>query len=279
MIEKAYAKINICLNVVCRRADGYHELEMIMVPLDLHDEIHIEFSDTSSISSNDVNMPTDDSNTILKAINIMKEKYSLNENFKVEVIKNIPMQAGLAGGSSDGAATIRAINNMCNLSLSNDELIEVGKKIGADVPFCIINKPALVKGIGEKIAPFKMKNSYHILLVKPIEGVSTKEAFETLDFETAIHPNVEQMQKGLSEGIEELILYNLQNTLEQSAFKLVPVISQIKRELREFGFDKVLMSGSGSTVFALSENEELVSLAQTHFSSKYKFVRKTKIKG
>ena len=279
MIEKAYAKINICLNVVCRRDDGYHELEMIMVPLDLHDEIHIEFSNTSSISSNDVNMPTDNSNTILKAINIMKDKYSLKENFKVEVIKNIPMQAGLAGGSSDAAATIGAINSMCNLELSNDELIEVGKQVGADVPFFIINKPALVKGIGEKISPFEMKTDYHILLVKPDEGVSTKEAFETLVFETAIHPNVEQMKKGLSEGIEELIIHNLQNTLEQSAFKLVPVISQIKSELQEFGFERVLMSGSGSAVFALSENEELVSLAQEHFGSRYKFVRKTKIKG
>ena len=279
MIELANAKINLCLNVVNRRVDGYHELEMIMVPLELHDVLTIDKAKETIITSDDVNMPCDERNTIYRAIMLMNETYNLETNFKVHVEKRIPMQAGLAGGSSDGAATIRAINKLMNLSISLEDLIPLAKKVGADVPFCLVNKPAIVKGIGEFITPFEIQNDYSVLLIKPSLGVSTKEAFDMLDFTTAIHPNVELMRTGLIEGNDRMVKDNLLNTLEQSAFKIVPEINTIKQELTQLGFDKVLMSGSGSTVFALSENDQLINSVEEILRTKYEFVRKTKIKG
>ena len=279
MIELANAKINLCLNVVQKRNDGYHELEMVMVPLALHDVLTIEEAAEIVITSDDSNMPCDSSNTIYKAIIIMKETFSISSNYKVHVKKRIPMQAGLAGGSSDAAATVRAINKLAKLNLSEERLISLAKQIGADVPFCIVNKPALVKGIGEFITPFIIKGQYHVLLVKPSRGVSTKEAFQTLDFTNTIHPNVELMRESLIIGNEDMIKDSLQNTLEQSAFELVPEIKTIKNELIEYGFEMVLMSGSGSTVFALSENEKLIESAKDVFKTRYEFVAKTKIIG
>jgi 4-diphosphocytidyl-2C-methyl-D-erythritol kinase len=279
MTELANAKINLCLNVVRKRSDGYHELEMVMVPLALHDVLSVDEANEIIITSDDSNMPCDSSNTIYKAISLMKKTFDIKQNYKVHVEKRIPMQAGLAGGSSDAAATIRAINKLAKLNLNEEELISLAKQVGADVPFCLINRPAVVKGIGEFITPFEMKMQYHVLLVKPNKGVSTKEAFETLDFTKTIHPNVDLMSEGLILGNEQMIKDNLQNTLEQSAFELVPEIDVIKKDLLECGFEMVLMSGSGSTVFALSENEKLIDSTKETFKTRYEFVVKTKILG
>ncbi|MDD6467683.1 MAG: 4-(cytidine 5'-diphospho)-2-C-methyl-D-erythritol kinase [Erysipelotrichaceae bacterium] len=278
MREYANAKLNLCLNVVGKREDGYHELEMIMVPLDLHDTLVVELAEETTLTS-EVPLPMDRSNTIIKAIEVMRKHFRFTEQFAIQLTKRIPMQAGLAGGSSDGAAMLRCLNQLLNLNLSIEQLAQIGKEVGADVPFCVYNCPAIVKGIGEQVTPFHFPQEYHVLLIKPEQGVSTKEAFARLQFETMIHPDCEQLKEALLQQDHEKIQRSMQNTLEASAFEIVPVIRKIKQECLDYGFPYVLMSGSGSTVFALSESEDFVQQAYHSFKNQYDFVVKTRIKG
>ncbi len=277
MKDRAYAKINLCLNVVGKREDGYHELEMIMVPIDFFDWVSIEIAEEMSFESNAQYLPTTEKNTVIKAIEVLRQEYGFQENFKVEVRKHIPTQAGLAGGSADAAATIRILKKMLQLDMSNKKMIELAKKVGADVPFCCFNKPAYVSGIGEEMDHFKINSDWEVLLVKPYRGVSTPKAFKILNLQEASHPDCEKVKEALIKGDRQGVVDNLGNTLEQAAFQLVPAIKQIKEELLELGMDGVLMSGSGSTVFALSNNKVLLETATREMKRKKCFVRRTKI--
>lgn len=272
MLIEANAKVNLTLDVVRRRDDGYHELNMIMVPLTLSDTLDITISDKDELICKSMDMPMNDSNTIVKAIKLMRETYGISECFRVEVIKRIPMEAGMAGGSADAGATMKAINRLCNLNVSLEELAMLSKKVGADVPFCIMNTCSLVKGIGEFVTPFEIKDKIYILLVKPKEGVSTKLAFESLDFNTCIHPDTDKCKEYLENGDYEMFCKTSGNTLEQSAFMITPVIKEIKEKLLEYNFDFVLMSGSGSTVFAITKDKNLVEKANFELKDTYDFV-------
>ena len=274
---EANAKVNLVLDVVRRMENGYHELDMIMVPLSLCDVLDVEIAEEDKIVCGEANFPLDESNTIYKAILLMREHFHLKEHFCVHVEKKIPMQAGLAGGSADGAAMLKAILSLCNLKASEEEMILIAKKIGADVPFCYVNKASRVKGIGEKIRRFEINCPFYLLLVKPKEGVSTGLAFKGIDFNTCIHPDVDAMEKALKENEYETFLSTLGNTLEQSAFEITPVIKTIKEELKELGMDGVLMSGSGSTVFAITRDKEILEKAKASMINKYAFVSECEI--
>ena len=152
MIEKAYGKINLSLDVVSRREDGYHNLKSIMLPINIYDVIDIELADEMQYQCN-IDLPYDNSNIIYRCIEAMKQSANSQQNFKIKIEKNIPLQAGLAGGSSDGACAIRIVNKLLGLNYSFDQLVSIGSKIGADIPFCLYSKPAIVEGIGEKITP------------------------------------------------------------------------------------------------------------------------------
>lgn len=268
---KANAKINLTLDVVKKRDDGYHEMDMIMVPLSLCDILHVEIAQEDCITCEKEAFPLDESNTIYKAIVLMREKYHIKEHFHVRVEKHIPMQAGLAGGSADGAAMLKAIVSLCKLSISEEELLAIGKQIGADVPFCIVNKPARVQGIGEKVTRFVQNCPFYVLLVKPQEGVSTGKAFSLIDFTCCKHPDVDSALKCLQDNDYETFCTCIDNTLEQSALQLVPKIATIKQELNDLGFDAVLMSGSGSTVFAITRDASLLTKAK-QVMNQYAFV-------
>lgn len=278
MKERAYAKVNLCLDVVRRREDGYHELNMIMVPIDFYDVIEMNIADTMSLKTNMGFLPINEKNTVIKAIETMRKEYGFKENFEINLTKHIPTQAGLAGGSADGAASMRLVRRLLNLDISDEELSELAKKVGADVPFCINSRPALVSGIGEKLEFFDLETDFYLFLVKPYRGVSTRMAFEQLDFDKCSHPDAEEMKNALINQDYESILSHLGNSLEESAYRLVPQIAKIKKELLEYGFDGALMSGSGSTVFALTKDIDLVEKASVDFKKKGYFVRKTKIK-
>lgn len=256
----AYAKINACLDVVERRKDGYHTLNMIMLPISLADEIEIQCSQNDEYSSN-IDMMFNEKNTIVKAVELMRKTYQLNTGFKIHVNKKIPMEAGLAGGSSDAAAVMKAINQLCKCNQSDESLAALGKQIGADVPFCVIAKPSIVGGIGELITPFELTQHPYILLVKPKQGVSTGKAFSMLDFDTIQHCDVEKVKWHLIDKDYTSLQQAAFNSLEAPAFTLVPRIKEIKEMLMDKGFEFALMSGSGSTVFALTENKELIQQA------------------
>lgn len=273
----ANAKINLCLNVKGKRSDGYHDLEMIMVPLSLHDDLTISVSDQDELICEDQTMVLDDTNTITKALRMMRETYHIKECFKIHLIKRIPMQAGLAGGSSDAAAVLRGINDLLNLHIPLVELANLSKQIGADVPFCVMNTCAMVEGIGEIITPFEMSCDFDILLIKPKDGVPTGPAFQKLNFDVCGHPDVHDVKQACEQNDFDMLCENLGNSLEYSAFQIVPLIKEIKTELIQAGFEGVLMSGSGSTVFAITRNKQLIEATYDQLKQRYPFVCLTKV--
>jgi 4-diphosphocytidyl-2-C-methyl-D-erythritol kinase len=277
MKEKAYAKINLCLDVVGKRDDGYHELRMIMVPVDFYDTLEMQFAEETELRLNRSYLPVNEKNTVIKAIRIMQEKYQLDTGFSCTLFKHIPTRAGLAGGSADAAAAIRMIDRMCGLHMSDEEKIKIAKQVGADVPFCLFNRPAYVEGIGEKLTPFPCNVDPEILLVKPRMGVSTKEAFEIVDQHNEVHPDCLAMRKAMIEGDYEGMIANLGNSLEAASLLLVEDIRLIKESLKAKGFDGVLMSGSGSTVFCITKDRKLAEQAMAEMRKKGYFVRKTRI--
>lgn len=275
---RAYAKINLALDVVRKREDGYHELEMIMAPITLHDLIYINVIEEGiEIESNSTIMPVDQRNIMYKVAVLMKERYRIKKGIKIYVYKHIPTQAGLAGGSADGAAVIKAINKLFHLNLTNEQMAAIGKEVGADIPFCIYQKLALVSGIGEKLSFIDQSFECKVLLVKPKKGVSTKKAFSSLDLSRASHRDCHLMAKGIEENDYQVVINNLQNTLEKPSIKMVPEIEMIKQEMIKIGFDGALMSGSGSCVFALTKSDEILDKGFKYFKGKYYFVRKTEI--
>ena len=262
MYIKAYAKINVYLDVLKRREDGYHDLDMVMLPLELHDSIdfeHVPFLSDCYVTCDHVELQETKYNSINLTLKEMKEKYHIDKNFSVLVHKEIPISAGLGGGSSNAAATIRAVNDICKLNLPLEEQLLIGKKIGADVPFCVINKPAHVQGIGEKIELIQLKKRYHVLLVKPHLGLSTKFVFEESDKDSYEHGNVEGVIQALKTGDDKLLEKSMFNGLEKTSIRLVPEIQEVKNRLHMEGFKLVLMSGSGSCVFALTDDAKFAA--------------------
>lgn len=278
MKVKAYAKINLALDVIGKRDDGYHELEMIMAPITLHDLIYINTIPSGiEIGSNSKIMPTDERNIMYKVVALMKERYNIKKGVKIFVYKHIPTQAGLAGGSADGAAVIKAMNKLFYLNLSNDEMATLGKEVGADIPFCVFQKTAFVSGVGEKIQLIERPFECKVLLVKPKRGVSTKKSFSNLDLSKVSHQDCRLMAKGIEEGNYQAVIDNLQNSLEAPSIKMVPEIAKIKEEMLKLGFDGALMSGSGSCVFGLTRSNMILEKGLKYFKGKYYFVRKTEI--
>ena len=277
MKERAFAKINLCLDVVRRREDGYHDLRMIMVPIDFYDVLELIPSEETTMTLNRSYLPVNDKNTVIKAIHVMQERYGFTQNFACTLQKHIPTQAGLAGGSADAAAAIRMINRIMKLDLSVEEMIDVAKEVGADVPFCTINRPALVEGTGEKIQPFSCHSDFGILLVKPRRGVSTTAAFGGLNFDTIQHPDVDGMKTALENGDYEGMISRLGNSLEEISLQLVEEIRDVKEQLTELGFDGVLMSGSGSTVFGITKSPRLLRESSDLMRANGYFVRMTRI--
>ncbi len=275
---RAYAKINLALDVVRKREDGYHELDMVMAPIELHDLIYIDKIESGiEITSNTYKMPTDERNIMYKVAKILIDRYEINSGIKIHIYKHIPTQAGLAGGSADGAAVLKAMNKMFQLHLSYETLAKIGKEVGADIPFCIYERIAVVKGIGEKLEFINSDFNCYVMLVKPKKGVSTAKSFKALDISNAIHPDIDHMKEGIINNDYEMVVSSLGNTLEEPSIKMVQEIEDIKKDLLKWGFDGVLMSGSGSCVFGLTKDKDIMELSFNYFRNKYFFARKSKI--
>lgn len=277
MRVQAFAKVNLGLNVVGDLPNGYHELKMVMVPISIYDNIDIEFAENTKLTANRHYIPTDEKNSIIKVVNRMREKYGFGEHFHIHLNKYIPSQAGLGGGSADAAIMIRVINGLLKLRMSEQEMIDFGKTIGADVPFCLVNKPAIVGGIGEEIETFKMNCPFYLLLVKPSVGVSTKRAFDMLDYDNLQHPDVNEIRKALETNDYWGFISAMGNDLETTAVQIAPVIEKIKKQLIDYGFDGAMMSGSGSTVFGITRDKHLLEKAERDFRYKYDFVKIARI--
>lgn len=252
----AHAKLNLSLDVLSKREDGYHNLQMIMQTVQLHDTITIEeITAGVEIDCEAPYVPNNSSNIAYKAAELMINRFGLDAGVRIRIEKRIPVAAGLAGGSSDAAAVLKGINSLFKLGISQQELMEISKTIGADVPYCIMGGTAMAEGIGEKITPLPKMDSIPVILVKPRFGVSTASVFKSLDLNNVgERPKTEMIIDALKRGDINFIAENLCNVLESVTVTKYPLIGKIKKDLTDKGAMGSIMSGSGPTVFGLFEN-------------------------
>jgi 4-diphosphocytidyl-2-C-methyl-D-erythritol kinase len=254
----AYAKINLSLDVVGRLANGYHEVRMIMQTVGIHDTLTFEKTEGEIVLSSDAGeLPLGEDNLIYKAARLVKETYGISGGVKVHLEKRIPVAAGMAGGSTDAAATIKAMNLLYDLRLSEEDLCGLGVKLGADVPYCIMGGTALSEGIGEVLTKLAPMPECALLVAKPDINVSTKEVYQALDSQSVPwHPDVDGMRQAIEEGRLEGIYSRLGNVLETVTVAKHPIVSEIKQEMLGNGALGSLMSGSGPSVFGIFDDEE-----------------------
>ncbi|WP_034551484.1 4-(cytidine 5'-diphospho)-2-C-methyl-D-erythritol kinase [Carnobacterium funditum] len=251
--EKAPAKINLTLDVLYKRGDGYHELEMVMTSVDLADHVTLKTIEENSIiiQSNNGFLPLDQRNHAYKAALLIKERFNIQLGVEMMIKKNIPIAAGLGGGSSDAAATLRGLNQLWNLGLSLDELAILGAEVGSDVPYCIYGGTAFASGRGEKIEQLDAVPQCWVVLVKPKKGISTGTVFNALSYDTLKHPATYSMIAAIKEQDYLRMTKLIGNSLEETSIIRQPSIEKIKEKMISFGADAALMSGSGPTIFAL----------------------------
>lgn len=268
---KARAKINLSIDIVGKRPDGYHEVNMIMQSIKLYDTIFIEplISGVEVVSDNP-KIPSGAGNIVYKAAKLIINKYDIKSGVKITIQKRIPIAAGLGGGSSDAAAVLRGINEMFSLNIPQQELMDLGKEIGADVPFCIKGGTALAGGIGEKLTALTEFNNVPIVIVKPNIRVSTPWVYKNLDLEKVTNrPDTELLLKAIRDRRVDVVSHNLSNVLEVVTAERYRVIKKIKKILIENGANGSLMSGSGPSVFG-------VFLDKDKANSAYKKIKKGK---
>ena len=269
---RSFAKINISLNITKKREDGFHELDSVMLPISLHDSLVISKLNNaanSCVTVDDFSIGTFSYNLATFSIEKLQSIYHFDDKFRIFIHKVIPIQAGLGGGSSNAAFTMKAVNQMLKLGATDEELIELGKTLGCDIPFFIKCKPARVQGVGEILTPITIKNNYYVLLVKPELGCSTKEVYGISDTMKLKTGNIDNVIKALEEGDDELLAANISNALQEPAIQLVPSIQSIIDELKEKGLKMVQVTGSGSAVFALSTNKKQLVKVFKELDGKY----------
>lgn len=273
MKVKAHSKINLTLNIVGKRPDGYHEVDMIMQTLDFGDTVSVEkMLSGIEITGTGNNVPYDSTNIAWKAAKLFFDVTGIRGGAKIHIEKRIPVCAGMAGGSTDAAAALKALNSLYGKPLSTRVLIKVSAKLGADVPYCIMGGTARARGIGEVLTPLKPFGKVWVVVVKPCISISTPWAYSCLKYDTMAHPDTDEAAKAIEEGNRNLVYNLMGNSFEESVFAKYPEIADIKAKLKSMGADGALMSGSGSTVFGIYEDKSLAEEAFEHFKDKYKEV-------
>ena len=261
---KAMAKINLGLDVLRRRPDGYHEVKMVMQTVGIHDVLTMQKleADEIRVATDKEELPADESNLIWKAARRMKDTFGISGGVSVTLEKNIPIAAGMAGGSTDAAATIAGMNELFELGLTMEQMQQVGVKIGADVPYCLMGGTALSEGIGEILTKLPDVPDAYLVIAKPDINVSTKFVYENLHAnELQYHPDIDGMTDAIRDGDLKGITDRMGNVLETVTVKEYPIIEQMKEFLKKQGAMNALMSGSGPTVFGIFEGEEAAKRA------------------
>lgn len=261
---QAYGKINLGLDVLRKREDGYHEVKMIMQTVKLHDTLFFESveEDVIILSTNADGLPVNEDNLIYRACQMLKTEYKITDGIRIFLDKQLPVAAGMAGGSADAAAALIGMNRIFDIGLSKDKLMEYGVKLGADVPYCIMQGTALSEGIGEKLTAVSPMPECVLLLAKPPIDVSTKMVYENLHAnELSSHPDIDGIIEALSHQDLQGITDRMENVLETVTVTRYPVISEIKNCMTEMGAMQSLMSGSGPTVFGIFTEKETAEKA------------------
>lgn len=268
---KARAKINLGLDVLGRREDGYHDVRMVMQTIGIYDRIIITKipEDEIRIKSNLYFLPVNENNLMYKAAKLLKDKCGYSGGVDIDLNKFIPVSAGLAGGSTDAASTLFGINKLFDLSLSMQELMDIGVEIGADVPYCVMRGTALAEGIGEKLTPLDPLPRTWILIAKPPINVSTKLVYESLDMNGVDkHPDIDGLLDAIKRKDIQGVCGCMGNVLENVTVPLYPVINSIKNDMLEHGAINAMMSGSGPTVFGIFPDEKTTLECQAYLKRK-----------
>lgn len=268
---KALAKINLGLDVLGRRENGYHDVRMVMQSIYLYDEVKIEKTEAPGIAlaSNLSFLPTGEGNIAYKAAQLLTEEFEIGEGVKITLNKHIPVAAGLAGGSSNAAAVLFGMNRMFRLGLTQDELMARGVRLGADVPYCIMRGTVLAEGIGEELSVLPAMPKCTVLIAKPPVSVSTKVVYEALDAKEIVeHPDIDGIIEGLKKHSLKQVAACMGNVLEDVTIPMHPVIDRIKQEMIDAGALNAMMSGSGPTVFGLFESRGAAREAQRRIREK-----------
>ena len=268
---KALAKINLGLDVLGRRENGYHDVRMVMQSIYLYDEVKIEKTEAPGIAlaSNLSFLPTGEGNIAYKAAQLLTEEFEIGEGVKITLNKHIPVAAGLAGGSSNAAAVLFGMNRMFRLGLTREELMARGVRLGADVPYCIMRGTVLAEGIGEELSVLPAMPKCTVLIAKPPVSVSTKVVYEALDAKEIVeHPDIDGIIEGLKKHSLKQVAACMGNVLEDVTIPKHPVIDRIKQEMIDAGALNAMMSGSGPTVFGLFESRAAAREAQRRIREK-----------
>ena len=261
---RAFAKINLGLDVIRRREDGYHDVRMIMQTIQMYDQLEMEKKGSKGIAltTNLSYIPVNENNLVYKAAKLLMEQYQIQEGVSIHLNKFIPVAAGMAGGSSDAAAALVGMNKLFRLGMSKEELMKVGVKIGADVPYCIMRGTALSEGIGEKLTALPSLPACYILIGKPGVSVSTKFVYTNLKLdEKTKHPDIDGMLDALQRQDLYGITDRMENVLESVTVPAYPVIQEIKDHMKAHGALNALMSGSGPTVFGIFDDKKKAEFA------------------
>ena len=261
---KALAKINLGLDVVRRREDGYHEVRMIMQTIHLYDRLDIKRTQEPGIQiqTNLSFLPVNENNLIYKAAKLLVDEFSITDGVSVKLDKRIPVAAGMAGGSTDAAAMLIGVNRLFSLGLTKRQLMERGVQIGADVPYCIMRGTALAEGIGEALSPLPPMVKCPVLIAKPSISVSTKFVYQNLKLDdTTIHPDIDRLIDDIKAKNLHDIAAHMGNVLETVTIPNYPVIDEIKKHMLSNGAVGAMMSGSGPTVFGLFDDEDTAKKA------------------
>lgn len=257
----APAKINLALDVLYQRSDGYHEIDSVMQTIALADQLTFERHSRLELTCSDPRLPADRHNLAWKAAELLRQEAGVAQGAKIHIHKNIPLAAGLAGGSADAAETLIALNELWGLGLSMDELLSLGVKLGADVPFCIRRGTARAGGIGERLTGIRSRINCSLLLVTPNVEVSTAAAYSRFHTaQTLQHPQVGRVVTALECGDFQLLIQSWGNVFEDLIAGQFPEIKQVKAAFSRYGLNASLMSGSGPSVFALAPPKEAVEL-------------------
>ena len=268
---KARAKINLGLDVIGRRENGYHDVRMVMQTVGLYDRIIMTRipEEEIRIKTNIGFLPVNENNLVYKAIMLMKNKYKLDGGIEVDLNKFIPVAAGMAGGSSDAACAVFGMNRGFEINVSMRELMKLGVEIGADVPYCLMRGTALAEGIGEKLTRLPDMPFCHILIAKPPVNVSTKLVYEKLDnTDVKLHPDIDGIIEAIKLKDVALVASRMGNVLESVTVPLYPVIDSIKKDMIEHGAMNAMMSGSGPTVFGIFPDEQSMIACQQFLRQK-----------
>lgn len=276
MKKKSYAKINLILDVIEKRQDGYHNIDGIMQMIDLYDEVEVKISDKFEITSNSKDIPLDEKNLVYKVYKALKEKYKFNERFSILIEKNIPVSAGIAGGSTNSAVVIEMIDEILGLNMSLDDKKQIGKSVGADIPYLLVGKTARTRGIGDELEILDSLPTTDILIVNNGVEIATPYVYSNI------------VPSGNSDRIDKLInvyknknydefFKGLYNVMEKVPISYCPEIQNIKDKMYEFNCIKSLMSGSGPTVFGIFNDDKDIKKAYDYFKKIYKntFIVKT----